>query len=194
MRTLLITIMLFSSASSWALVPKEAFTFNFNVEITNATRLKEEKLYQAIELLKKVFASEEFKRKVYRHTFKGRRAFAMNKGLTNRLIYKKILHGAEMFHPWNNNMMDLRIELFRDYKSNIIGFTRPGTYKVWMNEKYYNKYTPARIAANLTHEWLHKLGFDHEYENTPDRKYSVPYAVGYIVRELALKFEREDWY
>jgi hypothetical protein len=54
-----------------------------------------------------------------------------------------------------------------------------------MNTKYFYVYTPYQVAGNLTHEWLHKLGFDHDVASTPARPYSVPYAVGYILRDLA---------
>ena len=54
-----------------------------------------------------------------------------------------------------------------------------------MNTKYFDRYTPYQVAGNLTHEWLHKMGFTHDSAATSTRPYSVPYAVGYIVRQLA---------
>jgi len=40
------------------------------------------------------------------------------------------------------------------------------------------------VAGNLAHEWTHKIGFDHKSAAEHD---SAPYAIGYIVDELAAK-------
>jgi len=38
--------------------------------------------------------------------------------------------------------------------------------------------TNERLAGHLIHEYLHVIGFDHPYENSTNRKYTVPYFVG----------------
>lgn len=189
MKLMLCFLLFLFVAETKAYVPTEAFTFDFNIKTVKMTRLKEAKLYESVELLRKVFASPEFKEKILKHRFKGRRTFHMNNGLSNNQIYRKILEGVERLYPYHNNAMDVEIELYSDFKSNVLGFTRPRTKRIWMNMKYFNKHTPSEVASNLTHEWLHKLGFDHERERHPDRKYSVPYAVGYIVKEIAREYE-----
>lgn len=172
-----------------AFVPAEAFTFDFNVKTSKMSRLKEDKLYQSVEILRRVFSSPEFRHKILQHRFRSRKAFHMNKGLSNAQIYQRILLGMEKLYPHYNNAMDVEIELYADFKSRVLGFTRPSSKKIWMNIKYFNKHTHAEVASHLTHEWLHKLGFDHERQRNTDRKYSVPYAVGYIVKELARELE-----
>lgn len=174
-------------------LPKDAFTFDFNIKTVRMNRSKEQKLYGATDLLRLVFASPEFKHKILKHRFNGRYAFAQNKGLSNKDIYRRILAGVEKLYPYYNNAMDVEVELYSDYESNVLGYTRPSTKRIWMNTKYFNKHTQAEVASHLTHEWLHKLGFDHEKDRCPERKYSVPYAVGYIVREIAGKLN-EDYY
>lgn len=181
-------LFLILSGQAFAFVPNEAYTFDFNIKTVRMSRMKEEKLYEAVEILRRVFSSPEFKKKILNHKFLGRKGFARNRGLSNRQIYNKILSGMEKLHPYKNNAMDVEIELYTDFSSNVLGFTRPRTRRIWMNTKYFNRYTPAQIASNLTHEWLHKLGFDHERERSWDRKYSVPYAIGYIVRDLARQY------
>lgn len=177
--------------ASEASIPKEAFTFDFNVTTIRMSRMKEEKLYDSIELLKQVFSSPEFKQKILKHRFQGRQRFAHNRGLTNRQIYHRILKGVEKLYPYYNNAMDVEVELYTDFKSNVLGFTRPSTRRIWMNTKYFNKHSRAEVASHLTHEWLHKLGFDHERERSADRKYSVPYAIGYIVKDIAGKLDED---
>jgi len=170
-------------------VPKAALTFDFNVRMFQMSRMKEEKILDAVELLRKVFVSAEFKQRILNHQFYGKKKFLKNKGLSNLEIYNLILSGVEQLHPYRNNAMDLDVQLYTDYHSTVLGFTRPNTGRIWINSKYFNRHSPARIAENLMHEWLHKVGFDHDYRQTRDRKYSVPYAIGYIVGELAARMD-----
>lgn len=180
----LLSSLLFSISVCFA-VPEEAFTFDFNVKMIRMNRDKEEKVYRAIELLRDVVKSAEFKKRILNHKYKGRKIFFQNRGLSNYQIYRKLLAGVEELNPYRNNAMDLELALFTDHSSNVIGYTLPTTRRVWMNTKYFNRYSTIQIAANLFHEWLHKLGFDHDYDRTMRRKYSVPYAIGYIVRDIA---------
>ena len=85
-----------------------------------------------------------------------------------------------------NNTMDVELELYHQ-KTNTIGYTYPNTVRIWMNTKYFNKYTPVKVADNLMHEWMHKLGFTHATVWSKERDHSVPYAIGYLVEELAEK-------
>lgn len=170
-----------------AFVPTEAFTFDFNIQTPHASRFKEAKLLEATELLKEVFASKDFKKRIVYHRFKRKFRFAYNKGLTNREVYNKILKGREVLFPYVNNAMDVEVSFFTNHKSIVIGYTWPYSRKIWMNTKYFNRYSADEIASHLVHEWLHKLGFDHERKRTHDRQYSVPYAVGKIVRDIVRK-------
>lgn len=189
MKTFISLIVLLISFTSMAYVPKEAFTFDFNVKTIRMGRLKEDKLLDSVDILRRIFASTEFKQRILRHRYNGRYAFYKNRGLSNAQIYRKLLAGVEKLTPYHNNAMDVEVELYTDYDSNVLGFTRPNTRRIWMNTKYFNRHSSSQVASHLTHEWLHKLGFDHERERTHRRKYSVPYAIGYIVRDLARKYQ-----
>lgn len=169
-------------------VPKDAYTFDFNVKTIRMSRTKEKKIDNSIDILREIFASPEFKRRILSHKFRGHYQFNMNKGLSNYQIYRRLLRGIERLHPYENNAMDVEVELYTDLQSQVVGFTNPRTRRIWMNTKYFNKNTPAQVASHLTHEWLHKLGFDHEKGRCHDRKYSVPYAIGYIVRDMAKRY------
>ena len=170
-------------------VPSNAVTFNTNIKTFKFTSAGRKKINSAAELIKEVVASEEFKNKVLNHKYNGKKQFANNQGLTNKQIYNKILNGAEKLNKVADNEMDLELELYTDNDSNTVGYTFPNTNRVWMNSKYFNKNTPALVTTNMMHEWLHKLGFGHDAEVTAKRPYSVPYAVGYIVRDLAKKLK-----
>jgi hypothetical protein len=166
-------------------VPTSAFTFDFNVKLHGMNSTREEKIYQSIELLRTIFATPEFRSRILNHRYRGRKSFAFNKGLTNEQIYRKILSGMEKLEGESNNAMDVEIALFTDLKSKVLGYTKPNTRKIWMNTKYFNENTsPVELSSHMMHEWLHKLGFGHERKRCNNRKYSVPYAIGYIVKDL----------
>lgn len=173
-------------------VPVEAFSFDFNIDTSRLSRYKEEKIFKTTELLQVIFTSQEFKDRILEHRYKGRRRFARNEGLSNLKIYKKILQGMETLHPVENNAMDIELAMYTDNDSIVLGYTNPFTKKIWMNTKYFNRNSASDVAATLMHEWLHKLGFGHEKERTPDRKYTVPYAIGYIVRDIARKLNEDN--
>ena len=170
-------------------VPQAALNFAVNVRLDNEfTATQEDKIQAASDLIKQVVASEEFKHRILNHKFGGRKAFNDNDGLSNAQIYKKIIEGSEMLSPGIDNQMDLSLEVYRA-ANNTVGYTYPSELRVWMNEKFLNANKPYKVTTNMVHEWLHKLGFKHDAAATANRKYSVPYAVGYLVRDLAKKFD-----
>ncbi len=168
--------------------PVQAQTFEINARMTGFDRDQEDKIFQAFDMIKRVVASDEFKRRILGHTFKGKKQFHDNGGYTNAQIYKAILEGAEKLSPSKNNAMDLVLETYSE-SNVVIGYTMPSIKTIFMNTKYLNRsgFKPNQVAMNLTHEWLHKLGFKHSQEMNASRPKSVPYAVGYIMRDLANK-------
>lgn len=166
-------------------VPLAAETFEVKLNLKGFSPSHKEKVSAASELIKEVIASNEFKDAVLGHVYKGKKQFANNNGLSNEEIYKKILEGSEKFTPGKDNQMDLHLESYSDPKSITVGYTYKTVKQIWMNTKYVAMYPAAKITTNMVHEWLHKLGFGHDMEKTSKRPYSVPYAVGYIVRDLA---------
>lgn len=168
-------------------VPSMALTWDANVNFVNFTTEQENKVMDAVDLIKQVIASDAFKNKILNYTYKGKKSFIDNNGLSNAQIYQKILEGSEKLNPGKNNTMDITVETYY-VDANVIGYTLPSINKIYMNRKYFNNFTPVQISANMVHEWLHKLGFNHDYEATATRPYSVPYAVGYIVKALAAKY------
>lgn len=168
-------------------VPPEALRFETNLSLLNFNTQQADKVHSAADLIKKVIASNEFKEAVLNHTYLGKKTFADNNGLTNLQIYHRVLIGAEQLYSAKNSIMDVELELYYENTSTI-GYTYPSTPRIWMNTKFFNSYTPSQVSANLMHEWLHKLGFGHAVSSTPERPYTVPYAIGYMVRNLAQNF------
>lgn len=173
------------------LISVSSFAKVFDAQITmvNFPQKQEAKVHKAIELIKKVVLSSDFKERVLSHMYQGKKAYVDNKGLTNEEIYQLIIDGSETLQPEKNGRMDVELELYNN-SSTTIGYTYPDTTRVWVNTKYFDRYTPVQVADNIFHEWLHKLGFDHALKYSKSRNYSVPYAIGYLVEELAMKHYR----
>lgn len=168
-------------------LPPQALTFDTNVDLVNFTPEQTEKYNKALEIVKLVVATEEFRSQVLNHTYGGLKTFANNKGLSNAQIYQSILEAAEGLHPAKNNAIDLEVQLYYE-NNNVVGYTNPSTPRIWVNTKYFDTYLPNSVAANLFHEWLHKIGYAHDSSATVQRPYSVPYAVGYMVGNIGKNF------
>lgn len=165
-------------------VPPEALLFDTNLTLVQFSATNQEKIENAADLVKRIIMSQEFKDAVVGFTINGEKKFVDNNGLTNLQVYDRIIIAAERLTPAKNYVLDAEIQLYFE-DSSTIGYTYPTSTRIWMNTKYFDRYTPYQVAGNLTHEWLHKMGFTHDSAATSTRPYSVPYAVGYIVRQLA---------
>lgn len=169
-------------------VPNEALTFETSAELFNFESQDEAKLQKALEIIKKVVATTEFRDRVLNFTYKGKKQFVDNKGMSNAEIYQALLDGREDLRPEVDNEMDLELELYYSWR-NTVGYTTPGSMRIFMNTKFFDPYTPAEVAGNVFHEWTHKLGFGHASSYSVDRDSSVPYAIGYLIRDLGKKYE-----
>lgn len=168
-------------------LPYEASTFETNVNLVNSEVAIEEKIQEALIIIKSVVASSEFRERVLNHRYNDERTFVDNRGFSNAQIYKIILDAAESLRPSINNVMDLEVEIYFE-NSSTVGYTYPNSDRIWVNKKFYDNYSPVSIAQNLFHEWLHKLGFDHSTTYSVSRNYSVPYAIGHIMSDLGKNF------
>lgn len=178
-----------SGTVSGAIVPPAANNWKAELLFLNFNSSQEEKVRTAVGLIRKVISSSEFRERILSHSFEGKPGFVDSNGLTNQEIYEIILNGAEKVGSnETNHTMDVEIELYTD-TTTTIGYTYPTSGRIWMNTKYFNTYTPVKVADNLMHEWMHKLGFTHAMKYSVSRNYSVPYAIGYLVEELAAKHQ-----
>ena len=176
-----------SEISTSSPVPSAAQNFEVDLKLNNFDANQEDKVLVASDLIKKVVATEEFKNAILNYTYQGKKTFVDNDGLSNAEIYQKILEGSEKLHPGKNNQMDLEIEIYQA-NTTVIGYTLPNELKIWMNAKFFNQNMAPKVSENMMHEWLHKIGFKHDFASTPSRPFSVPYAIGYLVGRIAMKF------
>jgi hypothetical protein len=162
---------------------------DINANLTLFTPEQEIKMKDALSRLKLIVNSVEFKERVLAHTYNGSNQFVDNKGLTNEEIYLRIMEGAETLSRDGDggnvvdSEMDIDIKLYYSSK-NVVGYTYPNVLQIWVNKKYFIPNSLGAVAANVIHEWTHKIGFGHDYSSTSRRPYSVPYGVGTIVKDL----------
>jgi hypothetical protein len=149
------------------------------------------KLYNAIQILEEVMNSQDLKSLILNYKYKGKSQFHRNKGLSNQQIYNHLMTGAEDLRPFNDNTMDFDLTMYRSWNpfSTVKGYTKPDTMRVWIHSKYYRTkaWTALDVASNMAHEWVHKMGFTHDYYDNIDRPYSVPYAIGGLITTVAKK-------
>jgi hypothetical protein len=169
-------------------VPTEALIFDTDIEFFNFEKDDEDKVYKAVDVIKKVVASSEFRDKVLNFTYLGQKQFVDNKGMTNAQIYQALLDGKEDLRPEIDHTMNLQLELYYTWTSTV-GYTTPGELRIYMNTKFFDPFTVSEVAGNMFHEWTHKLGFDHDVNYSVGRDSSVPYAIGYLIRDLGKQYE-----
>ena len=108
--------------------------------------------------------------------------------LSNQEIYDLIMTGWDQFHQTEDGDLDLQATIYYKAWSSAVGYTYPDTFATWINQKFWTgsyENIVAMISGNVTHEYKHNLGFDHDYDWTIYRDFSVPYAIGTIVHQLA---------
>jgi hypothetical protein len=113
------------------------------------------------------------------------RRYTSNRDMSSLRIYELIMNGAEILSPTPDHEIDVMVEMYSRNNSTI-GYTTPKDEWTHLNNKFYSKLSDAEIGANLIHEWLHKLGFDH---SSAKEYTSVPYSIGSIVRDLIKDME-----
>jgi len=113
---------------------------------------------------------------------------------TNVEVLAIILSGSETLTPEVDNEADIKIELDTSWTRNVIGYTYPTTPWQWIYAKFFRNWSAEEVAGNIMHEYMHKLGFDHEYGWTFEREFSVPYALGYECEKYAKSTGKKSYF
>lgn len=155
-------------------------------KVNGYTTNEQKKLGEATNLMAKVLNSREFRDAVMNATYAGKPGFA-DEARSPREIYEAIRGAKENFTDAADGEVDLNLKLenFSWFQRKVVGYTTPSSDTITTNRRFFGSYEPAEVAGHLAHEWLHKVGFEHDHAATRDRPYSVPYAVGDLVDKLA---------
>lgn len=164
------------------------------------------KLTRARELFEKAVNSREFKTEVVGYSYDewsstGRlwwRKWTKRKvagfrecSESGQQVYDKIMTGGEDLSPEVDHEADIEVKVEVGSRG-VIGWTNPHTPIQWISSWFINSrdVVPAEIAGNLSHEWMHKMGYDHAFRYYDGREDTVPYAIGEIISKLAQDIEK----
>ncbi len=164
------------------------------VDHGNMNTTQVQKMNQVITVLNQILNTAEFKDKVLNFSYNGKTEFVQNNGMTNQQVYDFIMGGAEEYPKQTqaNDLADMRLTIYYPpwWKpfSSAVAFTNTDDPYLHVYAKYYGNATIPQLCNTFIHEWLHKMGFDHDFNSTAQRPYSVPYGVGGIINDLAVKY------
>lgn len=159
---------------------------------------KERQYYrEGLAIAEKVLNSEEFKSNFLSFGYQPASEYSYQsnfkkpKGMTKGEIYDLLMTGWDKFHKTKDGDFDVSVTLYKNRFSGTLGYKYANHFRSWINTKFFtgtHNQIVARIAGNIIHEYFHVIGFDHDFDWNSTREYTVPYAAGYMVRDLALMF------
>jgi len=165
-------------------------SFFHQVNFRNFKSSDQERVLQALDAIAEVVQSEKFRQAVlgFKNN-RGKQEFLENNGLSNAQIHELLLEGAERLRPVPDRTLDLDITWY--YKNNrTVGYTYKSSNRIWVNSKFYRRYSVPQMSRNLFHEWTHKMGFGHvRYSNRP---WTVPYGLGKKMEALVAEHLRDQ--
>ncbi len=182
--------LLIYGAGAWAVEP--VLNLEVNVRAIHGVGVQQQEMYlRAIDLLKKVVNSTEFYSQVLEFEYQGKKQFAQNNGMSNQQILEKIQLAVEGNEIGSLGVIDLETDVYWSRrviprrKLGTVGYTSFAGTTIFTNGYQLRIMDEAELAGHLFHEWTHQLGFEHDFNNTLRRPYSVPYALGEIIEDLA---------
>lgn len=158
------------------------------VKLVGATAAQRAKYEKALKVVASVLKDPEFSKRVMAHKYNGASGFASSSD-SPKTVLRKLFEGSETYKKSEiDREADLEVRFY--YANNrTVGYTYPKVGYIMVNTKFFNNYTPASVAANFIHEYLHKLGYGHDSSATARRPYSVPYGIGGIMKAIGKKYE-----
>lgn len=144
----------------------------------NFTEAEKIKFKQALYYAEEVMNSQEFKTRFLQMPL------VQTNGKTNQQIYEELMSGADKFNQEADGDIDVYITMYYSFR-NTVGYTYPSTWYTWINRKFFSGFNYADVAGNVVHEYMHNMGYDHKRATD---KWSVPYAVGYLVRDMIKEY------
>ena len=163
------------------------------VKATNYNGAHLTKLQVSLNMIEKVLNSVQFKDAVINFKTNGELTFSFRKNLfkefehyTNEQVYGLIMQAQEDPVNVSDGSMDLYLELAPGGGGSTIGYGNPGEETIYTYQDWFDSATSEDIANQITHEWCHKIGFDHAFYPWQDkfRENSVPYGIGDLVETL----------
>jgi hypothetical protein len=155
-------------------------------KVTGYSAAERTKLDGAMKLLGDVLNSREFRDAVLASKFDGKPGFASDTRSPQE-VYATIRAAKENYTSQADGEVDLNVNLesFSWFQRKVVGYTTPSSDTITTNRRFFSGFDQSEIAGHLAHEWLHKIGFDHDFNATARRPFSVPYELGELIEKLA---------
>ncbi len=75
-------------------------------------------------------------------------------------------------------------------ESYVVGYTYLYGLKQWINTKYLDKMSEAKVAGHFMHETMHRV-WKFTHKKFAGKKHTVPYAIGYETEAAYLEFYKK---
>ena len=59
--------------------------------------------------------------------------------------------------------------------NSVVGYRNVGSNVIYANRKFHDGYSVCSVVSSVGHEFMHLIGFDHDFLKTPQRGSSWPY-------------------
>ena len=154
--------------------------------VTGYTAAERQKLDGATKLMADVLNSREFRDAVFGAEFAGKPGFASDTRSPQE-VYATIRAAKENYTDGADGEVDLNLKLenFSWFQRHTVGYATESSDTLTTNRRFFSGFDQNEVAGHLAHEWLHKLGFEHDFQSTARRPDSVPYELGELVERLA---------
>lgn len=146
----------------------------FKIDFENGTDQQKKMVLESLNRAHKIMDSDLFKNAVLNFTQPdGKKEFYQAR-MTNEQVYEWLLKT-----PWNYS-----VSFYSKVFTSANAYVNPGDPTVNLNWFKVKGFKYSSLANTLVHENTHLKGFTHDYDRTPKRPYSVPYAIGKIIEDL----------
>ena len=164
--------------------------FKITIESVKRYGNYENKARHAVALFAKVFNMPQFKDKVLHFTWDDDLTFADSSGLTNPQVFNKLISGPEIANTGLSYHAHINLRVYGKILPFLypILFTSPDNNLINTKWDFIKSSTLPELAGHYAHEYCHCLGFEHDFDETDRRAFSVPYSIGNIVTMLSKKY------
>jgi hypothetical protein len=167
-------LIFFLSSSTWALTRLQLDQVS-NFSVDDGARLN-----RITRNLETVINSVHFRNLVLEHSFKAQKTFHLNNGDINERVYSRIMSGEETRNVISDGVWNLNLRLKFIFSPSTIAYTTVGSPMINISRRYWRVSSDAKMAGTICHEYMHKVGYVHSFNATPDRPFTVPYGIGSI--------------
>lgn len=156
-----------------------------NAVVRGGTLKQRDFMRNVLNVLRHVVISDMLQDRVLEYNFH-------NPEMNNLEVYKLFLSGKDAYEAAADGEMDIDVTLYSTF-NNVLGYTYPNNPRTWINMSHFQRdeyEIMAKAVGNIVHEYMHNLNFNHTHHWTPNRQHTIPYAYGYIARDVAMEFLR----